>query len=498
MSTQVEDIPALVRGLHATFRTNVTRDIHWRKQQLLQLQLLLTENKQQLAGALKADLGRNDFLAISEVMNTVKSINEVLKDIDHWISKKSVSVPLLNKPGDCFQLPQPLGVVLVIGPWNYPVELVISPLIGAISAGNCVVIKPSEIASHTSALLNDLIPKYLDNDCFRVVEGAIPETTALLSQKWDHIFYTGNGVVGRIVMKAAANNLTPVTLELGGKSPTIIDKDANLHIAALRIANGKFLNCGQTCVAPDYILVHEDIEEEFVALLKETVTNFYGEDPQQSPSYDRIISKRHLNRIQNLLEGQNVDGGIVDENDKYLSPTFIHNPPLDSPIMNDEIFGPVLPIISIPHVDYAIDFVNDRPRPLALYVFTENQDTAQKVLRETTSGGACVNDTFMQVLINTLPFGGVGESGMGSYHGKASFDTFTHYKSVFDASTKVDTDLRYPPFTDRKSWWAQALMFSTVSQAIQSSSENLGYIAVGISAPIIGYYISQYIGKAKL
>jgi aldehyde dehydrogenase (NAD+) len=345
----------------------------------------------------------------------------------------------------------PLGVVLVIAPWNYPFQLAMAPVVGAIAAGNAVVLKPSEVAPATSRLMAELLPRYTDSQAVKVVEGAVAETTRLLEERFDHIFYTGNGTVGRVVMAAAAKHLTPVTLELGGKSPTIIDDDVDLELAIRRIVWGKFYNAGQTCVAPDYILCHERVRPRALELLKRTIEEFYGTDPKKSADYGRIVNERHHARLMTLMDsGRVVVGGDADASDRYIAPTVLADVSPDSPVMADEIFGPILPVLSVQDVDEAIRFVNARPKPLALYVFTKREQTRDAVLERTSSGGASVNHVWLHLANHDLPFGGVGPSGMGAYHGKATFDTFVHKKSVLEKTTAMDPPVLYPPYTAQK------------------------------------------------
>jgi len=343
----------------------------------------------------------------------------------------------------------------VIGPWNYPITLLVHPLIGAIAAGNACVLKPSEIAPETSKAFAKLIPKYLDTSAIAVVEGGVPETTQLLKQKFDLIFYTGNGTVGKIIMKAASEYLTPVVLELGGKSPCIVESDANLEVTAKRILWGKFLNCGQTCIAPDYVLVNKEVETKFIDTLTKNLKAFYGDNPQKSPDYSRMINERHCARVAKLIEdgkskGQIIAGGIVDVKEKYIAPTILKNVSKDNPLMDDEIFGPVLPILSVNNMDEAINYINSRPKPLALYLFTPNKDKQSQVIQRTTSGGVCINDCLMHNANTELPFGGVGESGIGAYHGKWSFDCFSHHRGVLSRGYAMDNAIRYPPYSDAK------------------------------------------------
>jgi aldehyde dehydrogenase (NAD+) len=312
-------------------------------------------------------------------------------------------------------------------------------------------VKPSEVAPATSALIAAELPRYVDRDAIRVIEGGVAETTELLAQRFDHIFYTGNGAVGRVVMTAAAKHLTPVTLELGGKSPTIVDRSANLEVTAKRICWGKFSNAGQTCVAPDYILAHEEIHERLLDVLATTIRSFYGDDPQRSADYGRIVNARHHRRLAALLgSGKVVVGGKLDESDRYIAPTVLRDVPADSPVMADEIFGPILPVLSVGTIDEAVSFINQRPKPLALYVFAEDASVQQSVIDRTTSGGASVNHTWMHLANHDLPFGGVGESGMGAYHGRATFDVFSHKRSVLSKPTSLDAPVMYPPYDDTK------------------------------------------------
>jgi aldehyde dehydrogenase (NAD+) len=348
-------------------------------------------------------------------------------------------------------IPEPLGVVLVIAPWNYPIQLLLVPAAGAIAAGNAVVMKPSEVSAATSVVLARLVPKYLDQKAITLVEGGVPETTALLAEHFDHIFYTGNGTVGRIVMAAAANNLTPVTLELGGKSPVIVDESANIRVTARRIAWGKWLNAGQTCVAPDYILVNEKVRQPFLDELGKAITDFFGADPQTSESYGRIVSPRHFDRLKSLMNGGKVViGGETNAESRYVAPTVLADVDMSSALMNEEIFGPLLPVLSINSTQQAIDFITARPHPLALYVFAENKSVVKEVLAKTTAGGVTVNGTLMHLTSPHLPFGGIGESGMGGYHGKSGVRLFQHMKPVLNRGTKLDPSLAYPPYTDKK------------------------------------------------
>jgi len=330
-------------------------------------------------------------------------------------------------------------------------SMVTAPLVGAIAAGNCAVMKPSEVTVHTSAAIASILPRYLDTDAFAVVEGGVPETTELLEQRFDHVLYTGNERVAKIVMAAAAKHLTPVTLELGGKSPCLIDKSANLEVAASRIAWGKFINAGQTCVAPDHVLVHREVSAQFVEILARKIKEFYGDDPALSPDFCRIASERHTARFQQLLEGQKVHtGGQVDVAKRYVAPTIVLDPSPDSALMQEEIFGPVLPIVTVDEMHEAIKFVADRPKPLALYLFTKSKALEDAVLHRLSAGTVCVNDAVIFMVSPELPFGGIGNSGMGRYSGWYGFETFSHMKPVMKRSFLFDAPMRYPPYTEQK------------------------------------------------
>jgi aldehyde dehydrogenase (NAD+) len=449
------DAAALVASLRATFATGRTRDLAWRKEQLRALRRMLAEREDDLLGALRTDLGKPAIEAfLTELAFVRAEIDVTLKQIDRWVKPERVSIPVKQQPGRARIHRDPLGVVLIIGPWNYPVQLLLAPLVGAIAAGNCAVLKPSEVSATVSETLARLLPQYLDQDAIRIVEGAVTETTALLEQRWDHVFYTGNGTIGRVVMAAAAKHLTPVTLELGGKSPTYIDASANIAVAAKRVAWGKFLNSGQTCIAPDYILVDRSVADAFVDALRSTVQEFFGDDPQQSPDYGRIINGRHFGRIAALVDGEGAGtpafGGTRDEDDRYIAPTALVGTDPAARVMQEEIFGPILPIIPVDGVVAAIDFINGRDKPLALYVFAESKRVVDRVLAETSSGGVCVNATLYHLVPPTLPFGGVGESGQGAYHGRSTFETFSHRKSVLRKPTRLDPPIAYPPYTEQK------------------------------------------------
>jgi aldehyde dehydrogenase (NAD+) len=425
----------VVSRLRATFRSGRTKPVAWRTNQLRRLREMLTSHGEDLAAALHADLGKSSTEAFrTEINFAVREIDHTLDHLDSWLRPESAPVPAhLGDDATAWTQYDPLGVVLVIAPWNYPLQLLLTPMLGALAAGNAVVAKPSELAPATSAVLARLLPEYLDTDAVAVVEGGIPETTALLAERFDHIFYTGNGTVGRIVMRAAAEHLTPVALELGGKSPAFVDRDADLAVVADRLARGKFLNAGQTCVAPDYVLTDPETARALEPELARAVEALFGAEPRTSTEYGRIVNERHFDRLSSLLEsGRTVTGGDSERATKYIAPTVLGDVDPKSPVMREEIFGPILPIVTVSDLDEAIDFINDRDKPLALYVFTESDITRERIAAETSSGGLGFGLPLAHLTVSDLPFGGVGESGMGSYHGRYSIETFSHRKAVLE------------------------------------------------------------------
>jgi aldehyde dehydrogenase (NAD+) len=438
--------------MKATFQAGTTRPVAWRRRQLEALRELIVEREAELLHALHRDLGKSSIEGwLTELRHVGNEIGVVLRNLDRWTRPERVGVRAVLRPGRASIVPEPLGVVLVIAPWNYPVHLLLLPMVYALAAGNAVVGKPSELSAATSAALARWVPEYLDRDAVAIVEGDATVASALLAQHWDHIFYTGNGRTGRLVMEAAARNLTPVTLELGGKSPVIVDRSANVEVAARRVAWGKFLNAGQTCVAPDYVLVDRTVETRFLDALTRAVHTFYGDYPQSSPDYGRIVNERHWDRLHALLEqarpGQVLIGDKGDRAGRYLAPTVLRDVTWDDPVMGEEIFGPVLPVLAVDSAAEAIAAITAHDKPLALYVFAEDQAIIDRVVAETSSGGVGVNITLLQVGVPDLPFGGVGESGMGAYHGRAGFDTFTHRKAVFQRPSRPDPAITYPPYT---------------------------------------------------
>lgn len=434
------------------FASNKTRDLSWRKQQLQQIKRLVTENEQAFLDVLQADLGKPAQEAwITEVSYVTGDVDHVCKHLNRWAKKRSVATPIVAQPGRSYIQPEPQGSVLIIGAWNYPMQLILAPLVAVIAAGNCAIVKPSELAPATSQLLAKLIPQYLDPQAFSVVEGAVEATTALLALPFDHIMYTGNGQVGRIVMAAAAKNLTPVTLELGGKSPVYVDESADLNITAQRIAWGKWMNAGQTCIAPDYIITSKSMIAPLVAALKSQITKMFGKNPQESKSYGRIVNERHAKRISDYLSDLEIEvGGEFDIEKRYIAPTIVINPPLDSALMTDEIFGAILPIIAIEDFDSAKAFVKARDKPLSAYIFSKNKQQCQSWVNEISSGSQCINDVIMFNAVPELPFGGTGPSGIGQYSGQAGFDNFSHLKSVLVRPFIKDLPVRFAPYSKLK------------------------------------------------
>ncbi|MUL38351.1 aldehyde dehydrogenase [Gloeocapsopsis dulcis] len=432
------------------FNSGYTKEIEFRVEQLNILKRAIQENAASIVDALKKDLCKPELETYATEISIVREVDYALKHIRSWVRPKKVKLPLEQLPSHGYVCSEPLGVVLIIGPWNYPFQLLIAPLIGAIAAGNCAILKPSEIAPNTSKVVSQIIQKYFDPAYIAVVEGGIDVSKQLLAEKFDHIFFTGGTSVGRVVMEAAAKHLTPITLELGGKSPCIVDTDINIEHTANRIVWGKFINAGQTCIAPDYLLVNSKIKPQILNSLQKTIQEFYGEEPEQSPDYARIINQKQFTRLAKLLQdGEIVTGGKTNQSNYYIAPTLLDKISLDMPVMQEEIFGPILPIIEYNDLSEAIALINEKPKPLALYLFSRDQNIQQRVLKETSSGGVCINDTVMHVAVSSLPFGGVGNSGVGKYHGKASFDTFSHHKSVLKKSFLFDPKWRYAPYAGK-------------------------------------------------
>lgn len=445
------NITAILDRQRAFYDAGHTRPVEFRLRQLRALERAMRGNERAILAALQADLRKSDVEGFAtEVGVALEDLKHIYRRLKGWARPRRVPAHWVQLPGSAWVYPEPYGMALIIGPWNFPFLLIVAPLIGAIAAGNCAVLKPSELAPATSSLLARLIADTFDPGHVTVIEGDAQVAQALLAHRFDYIFYTGGAAVGKLILQAAAQHLTPVTLELGGKSPAVIDADVDLQTVTRRIVWGKFTNAGQICITPDYVLVDRRIKDEFITLARAAIREFFGDDPQRSPDYGRIINERHFNRLRALLaHGSIAHGGETDAADRYIAPTLIDAPALDSPLMQEEIFGPVLPIVTYDTFDNAIRFLNARPRPLALYFFSRNVANQERILRETSSGGVCINDVMLHYANSHLPFGGVGASGMGKYHGRYSFDTFTHPKAVLKKPFWLDIRQRYMPYSDK-------------------------------------------------
>ncbi|WP_103153111.1 aldehyde dehydrogenase [Staphylococcus aureus] len=434
----------------AFFNTQQTKDISFRKEQLKKLSKAIKSYESDILEALYTDLGKNKVEAYAtEIGITLKSIKNARKELKNWTKTKNVDTPLYLFPTKSYIKKEPYGTVLIIAPFNYPFQLVFEPLIGAIAAGNTAIIKPSELTPNVARVIKRLINETFDANYIEVIEGGIEETQTLIHLPFDYVFFTGSENVGKIVYQAASENLVPVTLEMGGKSPVIVDETANIKVASERICFGKFTNAGQTCVAPDYILVHESVKDDLITALSKTLREFYGQNIQQSPDYGRIVNLKHYHRLTSLLNSEQMNivfGGHSDEDERYIEPTLLDHVTSDSAIMQEEIFGPILPILTFQSLDEAIAFIHQRPKPLSLYLFSEDENATQRVINELSFGGGAINDTLMHLANPKLPFGGVGASGMGRYHGKYSFDTFTHEKSYIFKSTRLESGVHLPPY----------------------------------------------------
>lgn len=435
------------------FDSGRTKDLDFRMESLNRLKKAIIQNEAAILKALKNDLYKSAYEGyLTEIGLALEEIRFVSRRLRSWVKPKKVRTPYVLWFGSSTIYSEPYGISLIISPWNYPLQLTILPLIGSIAAGNCTIIKPSEYAPHTSAIICEIIERHFDSHYVAVIEGDSQISKDLLKERFDYIFFTGSEAVGKIVMSAAAKFLTPVTLELGGKSPCVVDQDVNIDMAARRITSGKFINSGQTCTAPDYLLVHQSNKQKLLDKIKEYLHKFYGEDPQKSPDYVRIINKRQFDRLAALLDKDDiVVGGQTDPEDLYIAPTLLQNVSWNDPVMQDEIFGPILPVLVFEDLSEVIATINTRPRPLALYFFSNQRDNYQRIVAEVSFGGGCINDTLSHLVNPHLPFGGTGSSGMGGYHGKASFDTFSHQKSIFTKWFNFDLPLRFPPYKNKLS-----------------------------------------------
>lgn len=443
------EIQELLQRQREFFASGATRSAKYRMQALERLRQTILGQEKRILAALKEDLNKSEFEGyMSEVGIVLDEIRYQLRHIKKWVKPKRVKTPLAQFCSAGFQVAEPYGVTLVISPWNYPFQLSLAPLVGAVAAGNCVLVKPSAYAPATSQIVSEIVSACFPQGHAAVVQGGREKNKLLLQQRFDYIFFTGGTSVGRLVMESAAQHLTPVSLELGGKSPCIIDQTADLKLAAKRVAFGKALNCGQTCVAPDYLLIHRQVKEVFIGHLQEALRDFLGEAPLENPNYPRMVNEKHFDRVCGLMAGEKIrwGGGNCRETLK-IEPTILDEVSPESPVMGQEIFGPLLPVLSFDSLEEAVSFVNARPKPLACYLFTTDKKAEKMVLEQVSFGGGCINDTIIHLATSEMGFGGVGESGMGSYHGKSSFDTFSHYKSIVKKANFIDLPMRYHPYT---------------------------------------------------
>lgn len=448
----IVEIKELINKQRKFYSSNISKDLKFRIQNLKLLRSIIIKYEKEIQEALRLDLGKSETEAYMTEIGMI--LDEIKYNIIHlakWAKKKYVSTPLSQFPARSYRIPEPRGLVLIISPWNYPFLLSIQPLIGAIAAGNCVIIKPSEYSVNTSKILKKILTEIYSEAYVTVVLGEKEVAQELLKEKFDYIFYTGSTKIGKIVMESAAKNLTPVTLELGGKSPCIVDEKCNVELAAKRIAYGKILNSGQTCVAPDYVFVHQNVKEQFLNCLIKYLKNFLGENALNNSDYPKIINEMQFNRIISLIDKEHVIyGGGYNRNILKIEPTILTIKDMTSKVMQEEIFGPILPIIGYNNLDYIINYININPKPLALYLFTNNKKIEKRILKEVSYGGGCINDTIIHLANKRLGFGGVGNSGIGEYHGKFSFDTFSHYKSIIKKSNHIDLPVRYHPYSKVK------------------------------------------------
>lgn len=449
-----QEIHQLLDGQKQYFAQGHTRSYEFRVKQLMTLKQTILNHQTELEQALYEDLGKSRFESYtSEIGFILASTTHALRHLKKWMKPKKQKTPLHMMPSKSKIIYQPYGCVYIIGPYNYPFQLLMEPLIGAIAAGNCVVLSPSELTPHVASVTIRIIAEAFEQKYVTCVDGGIENNTLLLHAGFDDIFFTGSVGVGKIVMQAAAEQLTPVTLELGGKSPVIIEKSANLPIACQRIVWGKLMNAGQTCVAPDYVFVPKELKTEFLQQMKAVLKEFYGENPKDSEDYGRIVNQRHVQRLKTIIETDRADlfcGGRVDEAQRYIEPTILCPQSMEAACMQEELFGPILPVIEYTSLEQAISYINANPKPLAFYIFSENQEKIEQIIGQTISGGVSVNDTISHIINPHLPFGGVGTSGMGNYHGVYSFYAFSHARSVLQKTTKIKLELTYPPFNEKK------------------------------------------------
>jgi len=456
-----EQISNVLRAQRAHFATGATKDVSFRIEKLKVLKQEILNNENKICIALEKDFQKPELeTLLSEVAFTLIELSKLIKNLKNWSTPKSVKSSLLNFPSSDYIYYEPYGAALVISPWNYPFQLAMSPLIGAIAAGNTVVLKPSELAPHTSQLLETILKKVFKDELVCVVQGGVETSQELLAQKWDYVFFTGSVAVGKIVAKAIAPNLTPSTLELGGKSPCIIHQSAKIELAAKRIIWGKFLNAGQTCIAPDYILIDKKVKTQFIAAVKKELKEAYSENIKNSADFARIINEKHFERLSGLLKDQEIlIGGELDSSQNYIAPTLLDEPTLASEVMQEEIFGPILPIISYEDESEISEIIHNYSKPLALYIFSEDKTFNKQCLERFSFGGGVINDVVTHIVNSKLPFGGVGDSGNGSYHGKTSFETFSHAKSISKRGTWLDLPFRYAPYKNRADLFRKILNY---------------------------------------
>lgn len=449
----------LIHSQRAFFRSGRPAILAFRKRQLTKLYVWIEKHESDIEKALKADLCKSGVEAYTTEIGIVKEeIRYALRHLEVWARPRVVPTPLTQFPAKSVRYPQGYGVVLIMSPWNYPFQLTVAPLVGAISAGNCAVVKPSAYSPHTSALLKRMMSELFKQEYVAVIEGGRKENEFLLNEKFDYIFFTGSVNVGKLVMEKAVAHLTPVSLELGGKSPCIVDETADIRLAAKRIIWGKLLNAGQTCVAPDYILVQKNVKDRLIKQMVHQIYKMYGKEPLLNENYPRIVNEKHFERVNRLLDsGKKVCGGGSSKSSLKIAPTILEDITWESPVMQEEIFGPILPVMTFYDIREVIEMVNARPSPLALYYFTKDKTREQQIIRSISYGGGCINDTVVHLATSYMPFGGVGNSGMGSYHGKESFDTFTHYKSVMKKSNILDIPIRYAPFKESRLKWIKKI-----------------------------------------
>ncbi|WP_323704342.1 aldehyde dehydrogenase [Mammaliicoccus sp. Dog046] len=437
-------------NIQSFFDSDTTKDIKYRKKQLRLLKKAIKSNETDLIAALQLDLGKNSVESYAtEIGYIYKSISLMIKDIKQLASKKNVNTPVFLFPSKSYTIHEPYGTVLIIGPFNYPFQLVFEPLIGAIAAGNCAVVKPSELTPNVTRVIQNIIAQAFEEDFVTCVTGDKTVTEELLTYPFDFVFFTGSTKIGQIVYEQASKQLIPVALELGGKSPAIVDKTANIKVAAERIAFGKYINAGQTCVAPDYVLIDACIKQQFINAVKSTIQEFYSKDAKNSDDFGRIVNEAHTQRLSNLINetsGDIVYGGNSDESTRYIEPTVVDNVKFDDILMEDEIFGPILPIMTYESFGDAIQYIKSKPKPLALYLFSEDENHTDEVVNRLSFGGGCINDTLLHVGNFNLPFGGVGHSGIGKYHGKSSFELFSNVKGMMFKTTKLETGVLFPPY----------------------------------------------------